>query len=331
MMTDIQHAKTLLIEGKLVAIPTETVYGLGADAKNPSAIQKIYAAKRRPATNPLIIHLPNPDAMCDWALDIPKIAWKLAEAFWPGPLTLILKRHPDVPKIVTGGQETVALRIPNHPVTLELLNQFGGGIAAPSANRSGRLSPTTTEHVREELGDAVDYILEGGPCTIGIESTIVSLVGPAPVILRLGSLSAETVGSVLGLAPETLLPAVTNGHTTLETPGSSTSHYAPSKPLYLFEHETLFNIIVQLMQNNQSFSVLSFSEGLHAMLNPIVAAHSKWIAIAKEPKLFANQLYHQLRLLDKNESECILVEMPPNTSEWLAIRDRLKRASRPWA
>ena len=185
----IEQAADLLHRGKLVAIPTETVYGLGADASNPEAVAKIFQAKGRPADHPLIVHLAYASQMKDWAEEVPDSALRLASAFWPGPLTMILRKKASVPAVVTGGQETVALRVPDNPVALWLLRVFGGGIAAPSANRFGRISPTTAQHVAEELGDAVDCILDGGPCTVGVESTIIDLTDQQPTILRPGRIT----------------------------------------------------------------------------------------------------------------------------------------------
>jgi L-threonylcarbamoyladenylate synthase len=198
---DIERAVALLRAGELVAFPTETVYGLGADAANPAAVAKIFAAKGRPQDHPLIVHLDGAAQLDAWARDIPAYAFELAEAFWPGPLTLILKRQPGVPDAVTGGQDTVGLRVPGHPLALELLRAFGGGLAAPSANRFGRISPTTARHVREELGEAVAMVLDGGPCQVGIESTILDCTGGAPRILRPGMVGAPALGRVLGRMP----------------------------------------------------------------------------------------------------------------------------------
>ncbi len=315
-MNTIDRALSFLKDGKLVAIPTETVYGLGADAKNPLAVQKIYEVKGRPPTNPLIIHIPNIDAMSHFATDIPEDAWKLAKAFWPGPLTLILNRHESVPLATTGGQDTVALRVPNHPVTLELLKRFKGGIAAPSANRYGRISPTTTEHVMEELGSKVDYILEGGPCQIGIESTIVYLVAGNAIILRQGRISPSELNIVLG--KEVML----KNELSIQVPGSSLAHYAPLKPLYLLAIPSLKDIITQLDHQKRPYDVLSFSA-------PFTASDymNSWIRASQDPIHYAQQLYSHLRALDKTESECILVEMPPLTEPWFAVNDRLQRAA----
>lgn len=317
-MISLEQAATLLSNGKLVAIPTETVYGLGADAKNPTAVQKIYTVKGRPATNPLIIHIPSSDAMTDWAIDIPPHAWALAKAFWPGPLTLVLKRHPSVPKIVTGGQDTVALRVPSHPLTLALLNQFGGGVAAPSANRYGRISPTTAQHVQEGLGDTVDYILDGGPCTVGIESTIISLMEPSPVILRYGSISALELSGILGK-----LGSDKHKRQAIVVPGSSDSHYAPTQPLHLIDKGILIKTISQLAEQNKAISVISFKDR-PSSLPPFVI---DWICMPSQPQAYAQQLYCQLHVLDKRKSDCIVVEAPPEQEEWLAIRDRLQRAA----
>jgi len=196
---DIVIAAAILQRGGVVAFPTETVYGLGADALNAAAVERIFTIKGRPTHHPLIVHLADAAQLHEWARDIPEIAYTLAAHFWPGALTLILKRAARVPDNVTGGQDTIGLRVPDHPVALELLQKFGGGIAAPSANRFGRISPTAQEHVRTELGSAVDMILDGGPCQVGLESTIVSLVGERPVILRPGGVSREALEAVLGI------------------------------------------------------------------------------------------------------------------------------------
>jgi len=314
-----QQIVALLKNGKLIAIPTETVYGLGADAKNPAAIQRIYEVKGRPITNPLIIHIPNSDAMQAFAIDIPTTAKQLARAFWPGPLTLILKRHPSVPLVVTAGQETVALRVPNHPLTLAILEAFGGGIAAPSANRSGHVSPTTTEHVRDELGTAVDYILEGGACQIGIESTIVDLSSDTPTILRPGSISQAALEAVLGC------PVLYHQNPTIQVPGNSLSHYAPLQPLYLLSFQILMHTVEKLLKKSSSFSVLSFEPKPLLANTPLI----EWIMVDKDPVLYAQQLYHHLHAFDKTTGCCILVESPPNTLDWNAIIDRLQRAHSP--
>uniref|UniRef100_UPI002FDD1BFD L-threonylcarbamoyladenylate synthase n=1 Tax=Pelomicrobium sp. TaxID=2815319 RepID=UPI002FDD1BFD len=199
---EIAKAVDILRAGGLVAFPTETVYGLGADARNPEAVGKIFAAKGRPQHHPVIVHLAEAAQLEAWAVDIPDGARRLAERFWPGPLTLILRRGPGVPDAVTGGQDTVGLRVPAHPVAQALLQAFGGGIAAPSANRFGRLSPTTAQHVEAELDGAVDLILDGGACPVGIESTIVDCAGERPTLLRPGHIGREVLEEALGVRVE---------------------------------------------------------------------------------------------------------------------------------
>lgn len=330
-MNPIEHAVALLKAGKLVAIPTETVYGLGADARNPSAVQNIYLAKGRPTNNPLIIHIPHRDALVDWAIEIPDTAYQLAKAFWPGPLTLILTRHPGVSKIVTGGQESIAIRIPNHPVTLELLTRFDGGIAAPSANRYGRISPTTLEHVQTELGSRVDYILEGGACTLGIESTIVSLLDDTPIILRQGSISAADLSAVLKQPVHTQQWQKENikAENDLVVPGSHISHYAPITPLYLCEKENVLETVLRFARTHKQLCVLSFSVLANEVLEHGVPDHlvKKWITASKDPIAYAQKLYAYLHDFDATKSDCILVENPPDNDAWAAIRDRLQRGS----
>ncbi len=322
-MTDIEQALHVLKAGKLVAIPTETVYGLGADANHPEAVERVYTAKNRPAHNPLIIHLAKGEAIQSWAIDIPKSAWILAEACWPGPLTILLQKHPHVSKRITAGQETVALRVPNHPITLALLECFQGGIVAPSANPYGYLSPTTTEHVRQSLGSKVDYILEGGPCTIGIESTIVYLLGDQPIIMREGFFSAHILSDILKKEVLSKQEAVQHGLLHLQTPGSALSHYAPTKPLYLFNQKALEETIKRLLQQDRHCGILSFKEKPKNVAIP----SENWRQIPDNPTDYARLLYDYLHQLDNSSIDAILVENPPNTEAWLAIVDRLKRAA----
>jgi L-threonylcarbamoyladenylate synthase len=194
-MSDIEKATGVLRAGGLVAVPTETVYGLGADAENAAAVARVFQVKGRPRSHPLIVHIGGADLLGDWAEDVPATARRLAECFWPGPLTLVLRRGRRVPLEATGGLETVAVRVPAHPVALALLTAFGGGVAAPSANRFGSVSPTTADHVRAELGDAVDFVLDGGPCQVGVESTIVDATGDTPSILRPGGVTRPRSGA----------------------------------------------------------------------------------------------------------------------------------------
>ena len=315
-MTEVSRAARLLREGELVAFPTETVYGLGADAGNPRAIAKIFAAKGRPAEHPLIVHLPGVAHLERWAIDIPEAAGKLAGAFWPGPLTLILKRHPHVPDAVTGGQDTVGLRVPNHPQALQLLREFAGGVAAPSANRFGRISPTTAEHVREELGSTVAMILDGGPCAVGIESTILDLSGGEPRILRPGMLDAAAIGSVLGCPP-----AFGRKQNAPRVSGSLEAHYAPRTPMQLVTPAELADAASKALGAGRRVAVLA-SEPF-ALDHPNLA----WRAASAEPAQFAHDLYARLRELDASGCDLILVAAPPSDDAWRAVADRLRRAA----
>ena len=314
----IHKAVDLLRQGKLVAIPTETVYGLGADAKNPKAVKRIFAAKGRPADHPLIVHIPDQAMLEDWAIEIPDAAWKLAECFWPGPLTLVLKKHPDVPMEVTGGQNTVALRVPNHPVALSLLKAFGGGIAAPSANRFCRISPTQASHVEEELGDKVDMILDGGACQVGLESTIVDLSTGQPKLLRPGQISKAEIESVL--QKPLLFPEVNEK---IHAPGLMEVHYAP-------ETQTMLCTTVQLQkklqentfQKKYKIGVLAYSKNISQQYGVQV------LIMPKSGSDYAHNLYSSLRALDNDDIDIILVEQPPQTEEWQAVNDRLKKSAK---
>jgi L-threonylcarbamoyladenylate synthase len=315
-MTDVSRAAELLRAGELVAFPTETVYGLGADASNPQAVAKIFAAKGRPADHPLIVHLPDASHLDRWAVDIPDAAHSLAAAFWPGPLTLILKRAPSVCDAITGGQDTVGLRVPNHPLALQLLREFEGGVAAPSANRFGRISPTTATHVCEELGDAVALILDGGPCAVGIESTILDLSGSEARILRPGMLDAEAIATVLGSPP-----ASGSAQEAPRVSGSLEAHYAPQTPLRLVAAAALGDFARRALDAGESVAVLS------AETLPIDHARLKWCRAATDPVQYAHDLYARLRELDASGCDLILVVAPPADGVWSAIADRLKRAA----
>ena len=218
---EITRAADALRAGRLVAFPTETVYGLGADASSPDAVHRLFAVKGRPADHPVIVHLGRRDQLGEWAREVPDTAAVLADAFWPGPLTLVVIRAAHVPDAVTGGLETVGLRVPDQPVASALLRAFGGGVAAPSANRFGRVSPTTAADVRADLGDDVDVVLDGGPCRVGIESTIVDCSRPEPAILRLGGVPREAIESKLARE----VPLLTDG--AVRAPGTLLAHYAP--------------------------------------------------------------------------------------------------------
>jgi len=317
MRPEIERAVALLRAGDLVAFPTETVYGLGADAANAAAVAKIFAAKGRPADHPLIVHLPDASHLSRWAREIPADAEQLAAAFWPGPLTLILKRQANVPDAVTGGQDTVGLRVPNHPLVLELLAAFDGGIAAPSANRFGRISPTTADHVREELGGRVPLVLDGGACPVGIESTILDLSRGTPVLLRPGAIGAADIARVLGRAPETAAPQA-------ETPrvsGSLEAHYAPRTPLQLVSSDGLLFALRNALVAGEKVAVLAPTA--QAISHDLVT----WKQSPAEPAGFAHDLYASLRELDALGCVRLLVQQPPAGEAWLAVNDRLRRAA----
>ena len=307
MNPEVRRAAQILRGGGLVAFPTETVYGLGADASSEKAIARLYAVKRRPVDHPVIVHFASADDAFRWAAAVPQAARELAKKFWPGPLTLILKRSSLAKDCVTGGQDTVGLRVPSHPVAQQLLKEFSGGIAAPSANRFGKVSPTTAVHVGEDLGKDVDLVLEGGPSEVGIESTIVDLSGAAAVLLRPGSISKEALEAVLGSLAE-------KAATSPRHSGGLERHYAPRTPARMVPAHALDKEI----SKGKSVAVLAFSRPDERV--------DFWLRMPREPQTYAQKLYAALRELDTAACELILVEAPPDTAEWAAVRDRLKRA-----
>ena len=325
--TEIERAAAVLRSGGLVAFPTETVYGLGADARNPNAVARIFAVKGRPQDHPVIVHIAGIEYLERWARDVPPLALALADAFWPGPLTLVLRRAVDVPDAVTGRQNTVGLRVPSHPVAQALLRAFsdgnGGhrfdaaghrfdGVAAPSANRFGRISPTTAEHVRADLGSDVDMLLDGGACEVGIESTIVDCSRGAPVVLRPGRVTVADIAGVAGVMP------LGADRESPRTPGRLESHYAPRHPLKLVVPAQWDKA---LAQSGARRAVLSLRE--QPQLDPSL----RWISMPKDPARYGHDLYAGLRALDGCDCEFILVEAPPEGAEWEGIRDRLSRAA----
>jgi L-threonylcarbamoyladenylate synthase len=304
---DIARAVVLLRAGELVAFPTETVYGLGADARNALAVAKIYALKRRPAAHPLIVHLGAPAQLDEWAADIPDAARRLAARFWPGPLTLILRRGTGVSDAVTGGQDSVGVRVPSHPVARALLAAFGGGIAAPSANRYGRVSPTSAAHVRAEFGEETPLVLEGGDCSVGLESTIVSLVG-TPLLLRPGGIPAPELEAVVGPLAR---PRVGEGP---RAPGTTVAHYAPATRLIVVAEATP-------SQAGAGTAVLARRPV------PPGFAGVAWIEAPAAAAGYAHDLYASLRRLDATGAATIVVEAVPDGASWEAVRDRLARAA----
>lgn len=302
------NAAQLLKAGTLVAFPTETVYGLGADATNPEAVARIYAVKGRPADHPLIVHLADMQDIADWSDEIPDYAIDLARSFWPGPMTLILKRSELAKDFITGGQETVGLRVPDHTLALAFLNAFkkigGKGVAAPSANRFGHVSPTTAEAVHEELGeylDAEDLILNGGPSMVGVESTIIDCTGGAPRILRPGAITVEMIEAVTGVKVE-------NRNDVIRVSGSLENHYAPEAQVVLDGHPRPGDGLIAL----NSYSA---PEGAIRLASPI------------NNEDFARQLYAALREADAQGIDQVVVIQPEGEGIAIAIRDRLKRAA----
>jgi L-threonylcarbamoyladenylate synthase len=306
---DIARAAQLLRAGGLVAFPTETVYGLGADASNPLAVARLYAVKRRPADHPVIVHFDSAERAFTWTRDVPEAARTLAKRFWPGPLTLILKRSGLAKDFITGGQDDVGVRVPAHPVAHELLTAFGGGIAAPSANRFGLVSPTSAAHVRADLGADVDLVLEGGPSEVGIESTIVGLSRVRPMVLRPGKISARELEAALGE------PVAEKAGDVPRHSGSLERHYAPRTPARLVPVHELDREIARL---KDKVAVLAFSRPDERV--------EYWLRMPRDPQAYAHKLYAALRELDGAACEAILIEAPPPAPEWAAVLDRLRRA-----
>jgi L-threonylcarbamoyladenylate synthase len=303
---EVRRAAQILRAGGLVAFPTETVYGLGADASSEKAVARLYQVKRRPADHPVIVHFASAEAAFGWASEIPEAARQLAKKFWPGPLTLILKRSPQARDFVTGGQPSVGLRVPSHPVAQQLLKEFAGAVAAPSANRFGQVSPTTAAHVRADLGKDVDLVLEGGASEVGIESTIVDLSGGAAVLLRPGAITRAQI--------EALVP-VSDQKSAVRHSGGLERHYAPHTPARLIPTHALDK---EIAKGKTSVAVLAFSRPDERV--------DFWLRMPREPQAYAQRLYAALRELDSAGCECILVEAPPEAPEWAAVRDRLVRA-----
>jgi L-threonylcarbamoyladenylate synthase len=312
---DIDRAVGVLRAGGLVAFPTETVYGLGADAGNPAAVRGIFEAKGRPAAHPVIVHLADAVQLANWAREVPAAARTLALRFWPGPLTLVLSRANGVSDIVTGGQDTVALRVPSHPVAQQLLARFGGGIAAPSANRHGRVSATTADHVRREFGTAVECVLDGGEAKIGIESTIIDLSRGRATLLRPGWITAGEIEKALGA------PLAAPGTDAPRAPGSLAAHYAPRTPLTLVEGDLALELAASLTRQGRRVAMLACSAG-----RPLLRG-LEWVDAPRDAAGYAHALYANLRHLDEAGCDAIIVEKTPQTPAWAAINDRLARAA----
>jgi L-threonylcarbamoyladenylate synthase len=300
---DVARAVEVLRAGGLVAFPTETVYGLGADAANEAAVRRIFAVKGRPVDHPVIVHVGQAAELAAWAAVVPPAAERLAAALWPGPLTLLVERAPHVLDVVTGGRPTVGVRVPDQPIALELLRAFGGGIAAPSANRFAKVSPTTADHVRADLGVDVAFVLDGGPCTIGVESTIVDCTTDPPVVLRPGGVSIEQLELVLGGPVE----ATASGPS--RAPGMMASHYAPRCRVELAPDRASAGRRVDELR----------AEGATAgLLDPRTGVED-----------YAQHLYTWLRRADEDGLDVLVCVAPSGGGLALAVRDRLQKAAAP--
>jgi L-threonylcarbamoyladenylate synthase len=312
---ELEIAVQALRDGELVAFPTETVYGLGANAQRASALEKIFALKGRPTSHPLIVHLDSRRYLHHWAREVPGSAERLAERFWPGPLTLVLPKAPNVLDLVTGAQDSVAVRVPAHPMAQQLLTAFGGGIAAPSANRYGHVSPTRAEHVHQEFGAKVPVVLDGGECRVGLESTIVACLGGDVRLLRPGAITLSQLRDTVGEVQTGVAQSAPR------TPGSTRAHYAPSTPLRLVADSQIERLAATLAAQGQRIGVLAQRPPLST------DQHVTWINAGSRCDAFAHDLYAHLRTLDSAGTSWLLVQEVPADERWDAIRDRLTRAA----
>ena len=313
--TDIPQAASYLKEGQLVAIPTETVYGLAGNALDVKAVSSIFETKNRPSFDPLILHVASLEKVNPFVSSFPEKLKRLAEAFWPGPLTVLLPRKASVPDLVTSGLDRVAVRVPNHPLTLALLAQLDFPLAAPSANPFGYISPTQAAHVDAQLGAQIPYILDGGACAVGLESTIVGMEGEEVVIYRLGGLDLSEIESVVG-------PVTVQAHSTSNpsAPGQLASHYAPRKPFLVGD---LNELVPKWIQEGKAFGVLSFSTYF-----PALSSDRQFVlSPSQDLQEAAQRLFMGMRLLDESDADLILAEFVPENGLGRAINDRLKRAA----
>jgi L-threonylcarbamoyladenylate synthase len=316
----IRFAADVLRKGGLVAFPTETVYGLGADAMNVNAVEKVFKAKGRPSDNPLIVHIAGIENIGIYTDTLPEKGLKLAKIFWPGPLTLILKKNKEVPDIVSANLNTIALRVPNHLVTLEMLKCFGGGIVGPSANISGRPSPTTAEHVYQDLNGKIDVIIDAGPTNIGIESTVIDVTVDPPVILRMGGLSTEDIEKEIGKVDRTEEQDLLN-----RSPGTRHRHYSPKARVVLFPEgdiKKFRNLVEEGKSSKIKFGAITYSQALKDTENG--PSH---ITIGPEAVLYAKNIFRALRELDGKSLDVIYVESVKEEGIGAAIMDRLRKAS----
>ncbi len=313
---EMQRAVDQLRAGGVVAFPTETVYGLGADARQPMAVRAIFELKGRPLDHPVIVHLGETAEITGWARDIPDIAYDLAAAFWPGPLTLILARG-EAPDEVTGGQDSIGLRVPSHPVALEMLRSFGGGVAAPSANRFGRVSPTRPEHVKTEFPEGLEIILDGGSCEVGLESTIISLLEEAPLLLRPGAITQKQLERV---TRKTIKTPQEDSH--IRASGLLASHYAPDTAVLVIDQEAFDRRLWTLFSGRQ-IALMCFDDDFAKTAIKTTLR----VSMPRDANAFGKILYSTLRALDSEACDLILVQKPPTTEAWRAIHDRLQKAT----
>lgn len=320
MYVTLQQAIAQLKNGEVVAIPTETVYGLAADATNDAALRQIYAIKQRPMDNPLIVHIADASLVTNWAAEFSPLAKKLALAFWPGPFTLVLLAKNNISTIVRGGQPTVALRVPSHALALQVLKESGLALAAPSANKFTQLSPTTAAHVAAGLGEAV-AVLDGGACSVGIESTIVSVCGDDWQLLRLGMVLEAEIQKIAGKPATKSAPK-----NTPKAPGQHLLHYSPKTPISLFKTR---NALLQHAQNSTTSCValLMGTDENKTTLAINLYPCCEYLVLPNQAALAAEQLYSALHQLDKVNAAQLLIELPPSGAQWLAILDRLTRAA----
>jgi L-threonylcarbamoyladenylate synthase len=312
---DIARAAETLRRGGLVAFPTETVYGLGADADNPAALARLYAVKGRPAEHPVIVHVGEPSELRNWAADVPDAARRLGDALWPGPLTVVVRRAARVSDAVTGGGDTVGVRVPGQPVALALLHAFGGGVAAPSANRFGQVSPTTAGDVRADLGDDVDLVLDDGPCSVGVESTIVDCTGDELVVLRPGGVTRQRIEEVSGQRVSE------RGDGLVRAPGTLKSHYAPKATVLVVADDELVVRARALLAAGRRVAVLG--GGVPPDLRPPVVV----LDAPRNADEYARVLYARLREVDRRGIDVLLTVPPPDTGVGAAVADRLRRAA----
>jgi L-threonylcarbamoyladenylate synthase len=327
----VREATNLLQTGQVVALPTETVYGLAANALDPSAVKRIFEIKGRPAHNPIIVHVADVamarECVSDWA----PMAEKLARAFWPGPLTLVLPRAKAIPELVTAGGATVGVRWPSHPFIQAVIRECRFPLAAPSANLAGRVSPTSAEHVRKDLGGKIPLIIDGGQCQIGIESTVIDLSVHSPRLLRPGMIHEESLVSVLGEIASSH-SAFSTLHSPLKSPGLLLKHYAPKAKLVVLSWNDDAELKIKLSEtfDSQLSTLNSQLSGVHILAHTRIPSPESFASVSvipHDPEAFARALYAELHRADEAKAQCIVIEAVPDTVEWRAIADRLRRAS----